>query len=90
VIIEHLIPARLVVAKALDEAAGLDVNGMLHLLAMHGAAAVVTIEDDKRLSAAGVAAKMPDDRDGDVWARPRYAGLDPRLFAPIPTTSVIT
>jgi hypothetical protein len=90
VIIEHRIPARLFISTALDESSHLDVTGMQRLLAAHGAAAIVTIEDDKQMSASGVAFRMPDGWDGDVWARPRFAGLDPQGFAPVGGTSAAT
>jgi hypothetical protein len=83
VVIEHLIPATLMVQEALAAALDLDVDGMLQLLKKHGAASVVSVEDDKRLSAAGLRSRMPENWNGDVWARPRAAGLDPIDFAPV-------
>jgi hypothetical protein len=83
VVIEHLIPATLMVQEALALAAELDVDGMIELLSQHGAAAVVTVEDDRRLTSAGLRSTMPAGWDGDVWARPRAAELDPAGFAPI-------
>lgn len=60
---------------------------MLRLLHDHGAASIVIEEEDKRLNLAGVASKMPDGWDGDVWARPRAAGLLPEEFSPLSSAS---
>jgi hypothetical protein len=83
VVIEHLVPATLMVQEALTLAPELDVDGMVELLNQHGAAAIVTNDDDKALTSAGLRSTMPDGWDGDPWARPRAAGLDPAAFAPL-------
>jgi hypothetical protein len=82
-IVEHLVPATLTVSEAVRRAPSMTADELVSLLRWHGAAAVVTIADDKRLSSAGLASRMPDGWTGDVWARPRAAGLDPRSFIPI-------
>jgi hypothetical protein len=84
VVIEHLVPATLMVQEALSLATELDVDGMVELLAQHGAAAIVSNDDDRALTSAGVRSTMPDGWDGDPWARPQAAGLDPTAFAPLP------
>lgn len=84
VVIEHLVPATLMVQEALSLAPELDVDGMVELLNQHGAAAIVTNDDDKALTSAGLRSTMPDGWDGDPWARPQAAGLDPAAFAPLP------
>ena len=48
--------------------------------------AVITPEEDRRLTAAGLEQAMPEGwRPGDdAWARYVAAGLDPSMFAPLP------
>src|SRR5438270_2991492 len=83
VIIEHLIPWGITVRKAVDDSRALDPAALVDLLSAHGAAAVLTVEEDKLLSKAGLANRMPDHWDGtDLWARARTAGISLSGFAP--------
>lgn len=89
-IIEHLIPWNLTMTQVLDKADSLEAEQLAALLTRHGAAAVITTAEDKRLAAARVAHKMPEGaEEQDVWARYRAAGLVIETFAPIADSTML-
>jgi hypothetical protein len=83
-VIEHLYPWSLVLEEAIERSTALDPPGLRELLYRRYAAAVITVAEDKTLSAAGVSHKLPPDAAaGDEWCRARHAGLDVAGFAPL-------
>jgi hypothetical protein len=72
---EHSVPRRVLIGLLLGEPAPSDedVRRILDLCV----GAVVTVEEDQALNAAGLRAKMPSEWDGqDVFARYRAAGVE--------------
>ncbi|HMC40684.1 MAG TPA: hypothetical protein VKI19_13540 [Acidimicrobiales bacterium] len=62
----------------------LDPAALVDLLSAHGAAAMLTVEEDKLLSKAGLANRMPGNWDGtDLWARARQASIELAGFVPL-------
>lgn len=83
-VIEHAIPRTLLVTELLTGAASRTLEEALALLLQGSHAAVITREDDRALTAAGLRSQMPQHAPvEDVWARYRAAGLDPTRFAPL-------
>ena len=84
-IIEHLIPMKLLLDAALAQGPQLSDEGMLGLLHEHGAAAVMSTTEDRQITKAGYSRSMPPRWvvGEDPWARVRAAGLDPQTFRPV-------
>ena len=84
-IIEHLIPMKLLLDVALAEGPRLSDEAMLGLLHEHGAAAVMSTAEDRQITRAGYARSMPSTWvvGEDPWARVRASGLDPQTFRPV-------
>ena len=84
-IIEHLIPMKLLLDAALADGPHLSDEAMLGLLHEHGAAAVMSTAEDRQITKAGYARRMPPGWvvGDDPWARVRGAGLDPLTFRPV-------
>jgi hypothetical protein len=84
VIIEHLIPWGITIRNVVDRADSLAGESLVDILTAHGAAAVITVEEDQQLSKEGLANRMPSDWDGlDLWARAKQAKLHLAGFAPL-------
>lgn len=83
-VLEHLIPAHLLIADLIQEAPKLTARKLINQLEKRLVGTIITKVEDDLLTAAGVGRTMPVDADpGDLWARYRVAGLEPQRFAPI-------
>lgn len=83
-IMEHLRPRRLLVVELLARASTVTPEDLAALLHQHITTAVITVEEDRLLSASKLNFSMPAGDDGtDPWARYVAAGLDPASFAPV-------
>ncbi len=79
---EHLRPRASLVAGFLARAGEITAVELVNQLTDHLAAAVITKEEDRRITAAGLGSKMPPGGEDDVWSRYRAAGLDVTGFGP--------
>lgn len=76
---EHAVPVTLVIRRLLAALPSTTENLRAQLEA-HAQRVVITKEEDRLLTAAGLRARMPDP--DDVWSRYRAVGLDPESFVP--------
>lgn len=83
-VFEHLRPRGYLVREVLARVDVLDLAGLISLLRSETFAAIITLDEDKRIAHAGLARSMPPDDDGtDPWSRYRRAGLDVGGFSPL-------
>jgi hypothetical protein len=81
-VLEHVEPRSLLVADLLRDAEGWTPESFAAVLHRRTGAAVLTVADGRRLTAAGFSRSMPDGGHG-VWARYVAAGIDLTAFAPL-------
>lgn len=73
---EHVVP-KSVLIRMLFDLSNPTTEAVAGILDRFCIGVVVTRDEDKRLTQAGVRRRMPDDWDGrDVWVRHRLAGID--------------
>ena len=82
-VFEHLSPRTELVQSLIDDAASLSSAELAAHLDRHLMAAVITVEEDARIRAAGFAIHRPEGSEHDPWARYRASGLDLENFAPL-------
>ena len=83
-VIEHLRPRTLLVMRALASAESLTSESLVDMLHHEISSAIVTKEEDERLTRARLGSTMPLGDDGsNPWARYIAAGLDVSDFDPI-------
>lgn len=79
-ILEHVRPRNILIGNMIDRSDQMEAGELTGYLNRFLAAAVVTREEDARLTSAGVGKAPLDFDDPDPWARYRTAGLDPEEF----------
>lgn len=80
---EHAVP-KSVLIKMLFEIKNPTPKSVEDILSRYCVAVVVTKDEDRLLSKAGLRSKMPADWDGsDLWARYRKVGIVPRKVAEV-------
>ncbi|GAA2828604.1 hypothetical protein [Leucobacter komagatae] len=80
-VIEHVVPKRELMAMIAEQAASLTPSGLAHLMIEGCRAVVITKDEDRLLTRAGLG-HVRSNKD-DVWSRYRDVGLDLSTFTPL-------
>jgi hypothetical protein len=76
-------PLNILIANLIEMSEQMDTGEPIDYLNHNLAAAVITKEENDRLTNAGLGAAPLDQDHPDPWARYRTAGLDPETFKPL-------
>lgn len=81
---EHLLPRNVILADLLDRADSLTVEQLVTTLQERLAAAIISAEEDRMLTAVGLAFSMPSSAaTDDPWIRYRLAKIQVDRFGPL-------
>jgi hypothetical protein len=88
-VLEHLMPQNLLLDDLIQRSNKLTIHRLVRELSTRLIGTVVTKDEDRMLTAAGLAFVAPPDADPiDLWARYRAAGLNIQGFKPLSQTRI--